>query len=109
MHFNFNIRFLHFFLFTNLGTTPYPPTNVTVSVSAFAATIMWHANFDGGFPQHFTIRYVTNRMLYPHHHHTQHSRKQNLPQKSCSMRLSKQCTHLQHLAVPNSQCTVVTL
>ncbi|UXI20801.1 hypothetical protein NH340_JMT06743 [Sarcoptes scabiei] len=39
------------------GTTPYPPTNLTINTSAFAATIMWRPNFDGGLHQHFTIRY----------------------------------------------------
>ncbi|KAI2798215.1 Protein turtle B [Blomia tropicalis] len=39
------------------GTTPYSPTNVTINTSAFAATVMWHPNFDGGLPQHFSIRY----------------------------------------------------
>nr|XP_046912205.1 protein turtle-like isoform X2 [Dermatophagoides farinae] len=39
------------------GTTPYAPTNLTINTSAYAATLMWQPNFDGGLRQHFTIRY----------------------------------------------------
>nr|XP_027205598.1 protein turtle-like [Dermatophagoides pteronyssinus] len=39
------------------GTTPYAPNNLTINTSAYAATLMWQPNFDGGLRQHFTIRY----------------------------------------------------
>ncbi|CAG2164487.1 unnamed protein product [Oppiella nova] len=39
------------------STTPHPPTNVSVNSSAFAATVTWVPNYDGGHQQFFSIRY----------------------------------------------------
>ncbi|XP_054162943.1 protein turtle-like [Oppia nitens] len=39
------------------STTPHAPTNVSVNTSAFAATVTWVPNHDGGHQQHFSIRY----------------------------------------------------
>ncbi|XP_076367006.1 protein turtle homolog A-like isoform X1 [Tachypleus tridentatus] len=39
------------------GTTPHPPTNVTVNTSASAATLSWLPAYDGGYTQSYVIWY----------------------------------------------------
>lgn len=39
------------------GTTPHPPSNVTVTTSSFSATISWTPAYDGGYDQSYVIWY----------------------------------------------------
>lgn len=40
-----------------LGTTPHPPSNVSVTTSTFSATISWEPSYDGGYEQTYIIWY----------------------------------------------------
>ncbi|XP_054162906.1 protein turtle homolog B-like isoform X2 [Oppia nitens] len=39
------------------NTTPHPPQNVSVNTSAFAATVQWIPNYNGGYEQTYHLRY----------------------------------------------------